>query len=97
MRFPVATAKVKSADEDTFEEEGEDTEFKEVDEDTEVATPRMRSQGTSGLETGTVRLLTAATKTSAGGPNATSARHPSLKVRLNLTVIFFIFCDPIVF
>ena len=43
VRFPVATAKVKSADEDTFEEEGEDTEFKEVDEDTEVATPGMRS------------------------------------------------------
>ena len=35
VRFPVATAKVKSAH--------EDTEFEEVDEDTEVATPGMRS------------------------------------------------------
>ena len=81
--FPVATAKLDVG-----------SEAEEVDvslEAKKVAPVAKRCQGPPGLETGCVRLLTAATKTSAGGLNAASARHQSLKVRLNLTVIFVIF------
>ena len=81
--FPVATAKLDVG-----------SEAEEVDvslEAKKVAPVAKRCQGPPGLETGCVRLLTAATKTSAGGPNAASARHQSLKVRLNFTVIFVIF------
>ena len=81
--FPVATAKLDVG-----------SEAEEVDvslEAKKVAPVAKRCQGPPGLETGCVRLLTVATKTSAGGLNAASARHQSLKVRLNFTVIFVIF------
>ena len=81
--FPVATAKLDVG-----------SEAEEVDvslEAKKVAPVAKRCQGPPGLETGCVRLLTVATKTSAGGLNAASARHKSLKVRLNFTVIFVIF------
>ena len=81
--FPVATAKLDVG-----------LEAEEVDvslEAKKVAPVAKRCQGPPGLETGCVRLLTVATKTSAGGLNAASARHQSLKVRLNFTVIFVIF------
>ena len=90
--FPVATAKLDMGSE---AEEGDvGSEAEEVDvslEAKKVAPVAKRCQGPPGLETGCVRLLTVATKTSAGGLNAASARHQSLKVRLNFTRIFVIF------
>ena len=44
-----------------------------------MATARAKMVA-AGLETGSVKFLTVATQTSAGGTNATSARNPSPKL-----------------
>ena len=64
--------------------EGEVGAASEVPETTAVEAEMVvavagRDPGTPGLETGSATFLTAVTPTSAGGTNATSARHPSQK------------------
>jgi len=74
----VAAEVVVDEDLEVVAEDLEDLEMTAVEAVMEaVGASEERDQGTPGLETGSVTLRTAATRTSPGGTSATSARLPS--------------------
>ena len=78
MGVTVAAEVVVAEDLEVVAEDLEDLEMTAVEAVMEaVGASEERDQATPGLETGSVTLRTAATRTSPGGTSATSARLPS--------------------